>query len=115
MSPINFFPDASVYKKFQSQHWQFDIETWKKDGEERFALKYKSPRMNRFEITDLPHLFEPSLRDEESWTVARRFMDDNLMFQAELKQKMLDLFRANSKINPDDVEVKLEFKIKSKN
>ena len=113
MIPSDFFPDKAIYAKFQKVGWHFTTDTWvNKEGEPQFALMYKSPRMKTPEITYLESVWEPSLRDEESWTVARRFMEENTMFRGLFQQKVTDLFRNNKSVDPDTVEIELDFKVK---
>lgn len=111
----DFFPDPVILAKLRQLGWKFDIDSWKnKGGELQFALTYQSPRMKTPEITYLETVWEPSLRDEESWTVARRFMDENTMFRGLFQQKITDLFRRNKNVDPDSLEVEIEFKTGAK-
>ena len=106
---------AEVLAKYRQLGWEFSTETWiNKKQERQFALTYKSPRMIKPEISYLETLGESVLLDEEAWCVARRFMDDSPIFTGLLRDKMLTLFRKNKKINPDDVEIELNFNIKPK-
>lgn len=113
MKVADFFPDIAVLNKYRGLGWHFDVDSWTKDGEDKFALSFQSPRMKKPEITYLDKLWGQTLKEEEAWAVARRFMDENLMFQATFKQAMLDLFNKNTKVDPDAVEIDLEFKTKT--
>ena len=111
--PLTDLLPAEVLTKYRQLGWEFGTETWiNKKQERQFALTYKSPRMVRPEISYHDRLGETILLDEEAWCVARRFMDNSPIFVGLLKDKMLTLFRRNKKINPDDVEIELNFNIK---
>ena len=104
---------AEVLAKYRQLGWEFGTETWiNKKQERQFALTYKSPRMIRPEISYHDRLGETILLDEEAWAVARRFMDDSPIFTGLLREKMLTLFRKNKKVNPDDIEIELSFKLR---
>ena len=111
--PLTDFLPAEVLAKYRQLGWEFGSETWiNKVQKRQFALTYKSPRMIRPEVSYSEKMGEAGLLDEEAWAVARRFMDDSPIFTGLLRDKMLTLFRKNKKINPDDVEIELNFNIK---
>lgn len=109
----DFLP-AEVLTKYRKLGWEFRLDEWtNKECEKQTDLAFKSPRMNAFETSYSGTMGEKSLLDEEAWAVAREYMDRNLCFQAEFKQKFLDFFRQNKQVNPESVVPVIEFKIKS--
>lgn len=115
MQLTEFLP-AETLAKYHKLGWTFKVDEWRNKNDELQAdLSFKSPRMSKFETSYAGKIGEPTLRDEEAWAVAREYMDKNLVFQAEFKQKFLDFFRQNQQVNPESVVPVIEFKIKTSN
>lgn len=111
MQLANFLP-AEILTKYRKLGWEFRLDEWLKDEERRADLAFKSPRMEHFETSYSGYIGEPTLLDEEAWAVAREYMDKNLVFQMEFKEKFLDFFRHNKQVNPESVVPVIEFKIR---
>lgn len=108
------FLDGQILTRYRKMGWDFKLDEWVNKNDERQAdLAFKSPRMKKFEVSYSGPMAERTLLDEEAWAVAREYMDKNLCFQAEFKQKFLDFFRQNKQVNPESVVPVIEFKIKS--
>lgn len=115
MQLTNFLP-AEILAKYRRLGWEFQLDEWRDSDDELQAdLAFKSPRMAKFETSYSGPMGELTLKDEEAWAVAREYMDNNLCFQSEFKQKFLDFFRQNRQVNPESVVPVIEFKIKTQN
>ncbi len=114
MQLTDFLP-AETLSKYRKLGWTFQLDEFKTEDGLKADLAFKSPRMSSFELSLIGPISERTLLDEEAWNVAREYMEKNPLFQIEFKEKFLNFFRHNKKVDPESVIPVIEFKIKSSN
>lgn len=109
------FLDGATISKYRKLGWNFRVDQWQSQNGPEFDLEFKSPRMSKWETSYGGRIAERTLLDEEAWAVAREYMDKNLCFQTEFKEKFLEFFRLNKTVDPESVLPVIEFKLKPQN